>query len=452
MKMKLLLALLVAGTGALLLALAMGWFSNGLTVAVARAQRGPIEEFVDEQAVTRLPNTYLITMPFASRIEPVVLVEGTRVRQGQAVAQLVPQDLDLAVEEAQAMVDRLEASVRHNADMSVEQTGLQQAEQYVDSMKASVAASAAREESGKAKFDFAERILARGQRLLTQGAESQERLEQMQLDRVQSDVGYRQDMLIHAAMRSLQAATNLMPTMVRQYIARKLLNQAVIEKEKAEARARLERAQLNRKRGTITSPVDGIVLQRYVTNERYLAGGTQLLEIGRLEDLEVEADVLSLDVVDVKLGDRVEIYGPAVGLPRAEGAVRQIYPAGFTKISSLGVEQQRVKVVIAFRSVDLRRLLDQRHLGVGYRVRVKIVVRREPKALVIPRAALFRSAEGAWTVFAVRDGRTQLVALTTGLMNDQWAEVRSGLSEGDLVVAAPENNLEVGQRVTPLPR
>ena len=451
MKVKPWSLLLLAVAGVVLLWLAVGWFTPGMTVRAARVAYGPIEEFIDEQAVTRLPHTDLITMPLSSRIEPIALVEGTRVRQGQVVAQLVRQDLDLAVEEAQATVDRLEASIRHNADMSMEQTGLKQAGQYVESMKSTVEASAARQEAGKAKFDYSERTLGRIQRLFGQGAETQEHFERAQLEKVQSSIDLRQDLLIHTAMRSLQAATDLLPTMVRQYIERKVLNQAVFEKNKAEARARLEMALLNRKRGTIVSPVDGIVLHRFVTNERFLAGGTQLLEIGRLEDLEVEADILSLDVVDAKVGDHVEIYGPAVGLPRARGKVRQIYPAGFNKVSSLGVEQQRVKVVVAFEPSDLRRLLDQRHLGVGYRVRVKIVVRQKPKALVIPRSALFRGAEGAWTVFAVRDGRVRTASLETGLMNDQWAEVRSGLADGEAIVVAPENNLEDGQAVRPSP-
>jgi HlyD family secretion protein len=442
--------ILVLGVGgAMFVALSAGWFSSGPPVNAARVEYGPIEEFVDEQAVSRLPHTYLISMPFSSRIEPITLLEGTRVRQGQTVAQLVRQDLDLAVEQAQATVDRLEAALRHNGDLSVEQTALKQAEQYVESMKSTVAASAARVESGKARLEYALRTLARNEQLFTKGAQTQENLERVQLDRVQSDADYRQDGLINAAMRSLQAATDLLPTMVRQYIDRKLLNQRVLEKEKAEAQARLEMALLNLKRGTLSSPVDGVVLQRFVTNERLLAGGTQLMEIGRLEDLEVEADLLSLDVVDVKVGDQVEIYGPAVGLPRAQGTVRQIYPAGFTKVSSLGVEQQRVKVVVTFRAADLRRLLDERHLGVGYRVRVKIVVRQQSRAMVIPRSALFRGAEGAWTVFAVRGGRARLVAVETGLMNDQRAEVRNGLAEGDVVIVAPENNLEDGQAVRP---
>lgn len=450
MKRKLILALAVAGL--LLVALLGGWFSPPPGVEVAAAASRPIDEFVDEQAVTRLPNTYLITMPFDARLEPVTLVEGTPVRQGQVVAQLVRADLDLAVDEAQATVDNMEASIRHNADMSMEETGLKQAQQYVESMKSTVAASAAREEAGKAQFDFAERTFARIQRLFDRGAQTQEQLEQAEVSKVQSGVDYRQDLLIHAAMRSLQAATDLLPTMVRQYISRKLLNQSVLEQQKAEARARLERAILNRQRGTITSPVNGIVLHRFVTNERHLGAGAQLLEIGRLDDLEVEADVLSLDVVDVKVGDRAEIYGPAVGHPRAQGTVRQVYPAGFSKVSSLGVEQQRVKVVIGFRPADLRRLLDERRLGVGYRVRVKIVVREKTQALVIPRSALFRGSDGVWQVFAVRGGRLKITSIETGLMNDQWTEVRSGLAEGDQVVSAPETNLQEGQRVNPILR
>jgi HlyD family secretion protein len=334
----------------------------------------------------------------------------------------------------------------------MEQTGLVQSERYVDSMKSTVAASAAREEAGKAQFDFAERNLGRAQRLFQQGAQTQENLDQATLSKTQSGVEYRQDLLIHAAMGSLQAATDLLPTMVRQYIGRKLLNESVLKQQKVEAQARLEMALLNRKRGAVASPVDGIVLHRFVTNERYLGAGEQLLEIGRMEDLEVESDVLSLDVVEVKVGDRVEIYGPAVGLPRAQGTVRQIYPAGFSKISSLGVEQQRVKVVVAFRADDLDRLLKDRHLSVGYRVRVKIVVRDKPKALVIPRSALFRGADGVWNVFVVRAGRIRMEKVETGLLNDQAAEVRSGLAEGDEVVAAPENNLEEGQRVSPIRR
>ena len=114
--------------------------------------------------------------------------------------------------------------------------------------------------------------------------------------------------------------------------------------------------------------------------------------------------MLSLDVVAAKVGDPVEIYGPAIGRPPAKGIVARIYPAGFTKVSSLGVEQQRVKVIVRFAEGELKRLLAERRLGVGYRVRVRIFTADKTQALLIPRSALFRAADNTWQVFVVRNG------------------------------------------------
>jgi HlyD family secretion protein len=446
------IALASALAAILVVGYALGWFEAALPVDAARVRRAAIQQFVDEQAITRLPQTYLVATPSAARIEPIDVSEGSPVKKGQVVARLVPADLTLAVEEAQASVGRLEASVRQNADNSVEMTALEQTKEYVQSMKSTVDASVAQKEAAKAKEEYADKNLARIQRLFRSGAQTEDFLEQIALQQIQAHMEYQQDALINAALTSLQMATNLMPTLVERYVRHKLLNEAVLEKEKTEAEARLEMVRLNQQRGTIASPVDGVVLKRYVSNELHLDAGTSLLEIGRLEDLQVECDVLSLDVVDVKLGDRVEIYGPAIGLPRAGGVVQRIYPAGFTKVSSLGVEQQRVKVIVGFEPADLRRLLQERHLGVGYRVRVQIVTAGKPDAIVAPRSALFRAVDGAWQMFVIRGGRARLQTVQTGLMNDDGVEISSGVADGELVLIAPESSLVDGQRVQAIVR
>jgi HlyD family secretion protein len=193
--------------------------------------------------------------------------------------------------------------------------------------------------------------------------------------------------------------------------------------------------------------VDGVVLHRFLSNEQFVAAGTSLLEIGRLEDLEVEAEVLTLDIVAAKVGDAVEVYGPAIGQPPAQGKVARIFPAGFTKVSSLGVEQQRVKVIVRFEPAELKRLLADRRLGVGYHVRVRVYTDARADALTVPRAALFRSSRGQWQVFAVRDGRAQLVPVEVGLMSDESAEITAGLAEDEQVILAPESTLSGGARV-----
>ena len=421
--------------------------SSGVEVEAAAAKVASIREFVDERAVTRLPETYLITMPFAGRVEAVPLHEGSKVAKGQEVARIVPRDLALDVKQAAAAVDRLEASIVESADDTVEETAFTQAGKFVESMTATVKAAAARVSAGQAKFDYAERDYGRVRNLASTGVETQDDMEQAFVRKVQAGVDYQQDQLVHAAMVALEAATDLMPTMVRQFIDRKRLKEDVLAKQRTEAEAHLQQVMQNQERGTMRSHLDGVVLKRFISDERFLAAGEPLLEIGRMEDLEVEADVLSLDVVGAQVGDRVKIYGPAIGVPPAKGIVRRIYPGGFTKISSLGVEQQRVKVIIGFDPDDLKRLRTQRNLGVGYRVRVQITTAEKSKALVIPRNALFRAANGNWQVYVIRNGQAKIVKdVKVGLLNDKRAEVVEGLSEGDQVIMAPESNLADGTR------
>ncbi len=422
-------------------------FSSGVEVETALARIGPIHEFVDERGKTRLPETYLVTMPAAGRIEAITLNEGERVEKDELVAQIVPRDLKLAVEQADAAVERLKASIRENADNNVEETAYSQMVQFVWSMNQTVLAAAARVAAGRAKFDYAERDLKRTQKLADSAARTQDELEKTIVRKVQAGVDYQQDMLVHTAMIALQAATDLMPTMVRQYINRKNLTEDVLSKQEAEAEAHLQQVLQEQQRGTMHSPVDGVVLKRSISNERFLPAGETLLEIGRLEDLEIEADVLSLDVVEAKVGNPVKIYGPAIGRPAAKGTVHRIYPAGFTKISSLGVEQQRVKVIIHFCREDLQRLRRGRNLGVGYRVRVQITTAEKPKALVIPRSALFRDAEGDWCVYTVQGGRAKIQTVEVGLINDELVEITAGLTDGEQVVVTPESNLADGARV-----
>lgn len=424
-----------------------GGFASAVIVEAAPAKVGPIREFIDEQAKTRLPQTYLVTMPITGRIEAISLVEGTRVAKDQVVARIVPRDLELAVAENRAVVERLEASIRENADVSVEETTYQQAVEFVKSTVATVQAAAERMISGKAKLAYADRDLARVRRLATTGVKTQDALEQANLAQVQSDVDYKQDQLVHAAMVAMGAATDLMPRMVREYIDRKRLSGNVLRKQKAEAEARLQEVLREQHRGTMRSPVDGVVLDRLVSNERYLTAGQTLLEIGRPEDLEVEADVLSLDVVAAKVGDRVAIYGPAIGRTPARGTVARVYPAGFTKLSSLGVEQQRVKVIVRFAEGELKRLLKDRDFGVGYRVRVKIFTADRSQTLLIPRSSLFRAPDNTWRVFAVRNGKAELQTVEVGLMNDEQVEITQGLKDGELVILAPESTLTEGVRV-----
>ncbi|UUO06287.1 HlyD family efflux transporter periplasmic adaptor subunit [Blastopirellula sp. J2-11] len=441
-------------TVVVILAIIGGWLalgqSSGVPVETIRPLRGPIAQYVDEQGKTRLPRTYEITMPLAGRIEAIALEPGDPVKKGETVARLVQSDLQNELDQAKAAVERLTASIAENADTTVEDTSKTQASHFVESMKSTVEAAKSRMVAGKSRLDYAITFLGRVQTLIPSGAKTEDELDRAQLRKVEADTDYQQDILIFQAMKSIDAATLLLPTLVQQYIDRKDLTIAVLKQEKLEAEARLRQAQTNVQRGTMISPIDGVVLERSIVNEQQLAAGTQLLTIGNLHELEVEADLLSQDAVNLHHGSRALIYGAAVGRAPEnglEGVVERIRPAGFTKRSSLGVDQQRVKVIVRLRSGELEKIAVDRTLGVDYRVQVRAIEEEKEDALTIPRACLFRAADGSWQVMAVRDDVARLVRVEVGLINDRFAEITANLKPEDLVILAPDSSLHDGDAV-----
>ncbi|MBC8355802.1 MAG: HlyD family efflux transporter periplasmic adaptor subunit [Planctomycetes bacterium] len=424
--------------------------SAGHPVQTAQVTRGPIREFVDERGKTRLPEDHLITMPFAGRVEAIGLLEGQSVAAGQVVARISATDIDEEVAEAKAAVDRLEASLAENDDATVEESTREQADLFVESMISTVAAAEARKIAGKSRLDYAETFLGRVRRLAQTGAETEDDLDKAELSYVESQIDYRQDVLNVEALKSMQAATNLLPRIVTEQISKKSLSAAVIQQQKREAEARLRHALTRKARSEMTSPVDGVILDRAITNEQHLPAGATLLRIGKLEQLEIEADVLSEDVVRIRPGDSVEIYGAAIGALAGhgvDGVVERIYPAGFMKISSLGVEQQRVTIIVRFAEGVLSQLQAEREIGVDYRVRVRAFTDQRADTLLAPRSAIFRSADNGWEVFVVRGNCAEKQPIEVGLMNDDMVEITSGLAEGDTVIVAPESNLEAGTRI-----
>lgn len=439
------------------LALTLAWAVyaqavRGVLVQTAPVVRGPIREFVDELGKTRLPDEHRITMPFAARIEPLTIREGQRVKQGDLIARLAPADLESELAEARAAVERFDAAIAENDHVAVELGAKQQADRFVESMEATVAAAEARKIAGQKKLDYSETFLARMRRLATSRAQSEIDLDRAELDFVQSQVDFRQDVLVAESLKAMQAATQLTPRMVLDYISRKSLGREVLLRQKSEATARLRQAELRMERSRLVSPIDGVVLERPVRDEQFLAAGTLLAKIGRLEELEVEADLLTQDAGELRPGGLAEIYGPAVGRAAGEGwrgVVERIYPAGFTKVSSLGVEEQRVRTVVRFAPDELQRLQAARHVGVDFRVRVRLFVESREQTLVAPRSAVFRSPTGRWETFVVRAGRAVLQPIEIGLLNDDSAEILSGVEAGEPVILAPEHGLADGDRVAP---
>jgi HlyD family secretion protein len=187
----------------------------------------------------------------------------------------------------------------------------------------------------------------------------------------------------------------------------------------------------------ITSPVDGRVLEILHKSEGVVQPGQALVEIGDPADLEIAADFLSADAVQIEPGQQalIEDWG---GEP-IEGTVRRVDPAGFTKVSALGIEEQRVNVIVDFDASTK----DRRRLSHGYRVEVRVVLWEDDDALRLPLTALFRDGE-RWAVFALEDGRARLRHVEIGHRNGLDAEVVSGVAAGMNVVRHPSDQVSDG--------
>ena len=366
--------------------------TKSLTVRQAEISQGTIQTYVEERAQTSLPHLYHITMPLQGRVLPIDLEEGDAMTNGQIVARI--EDVDWR--DAKGQLDEM-----------------------VVAMENTVAASLAQVKASAARTDFAKWIWDAYDKAGTQAVSEQEK-------RRSKWQYYDSQVKLEGSTAALHAMTafDSITKMLQPFVARNL------------------------ERTTVTSPVAGTLLKRHVWNEKVITAGTPLLDIGNLDELEITAEVLTEEAIRIQRGDRVEIYGESFGDRHMQGVVRRIEPEAFTKLSSLGVEQQRVNVNIAFDAEEFAQLQAAGYnVGLHYRVRVRIVTDEAEQVVLIPRTALFRGGAGGWQAYRITGGRAELVALEIGLANNYMAQVLEGLRPGDRVIDAPESSVEDGARV-----
>ncbi len=355
-----------------------------IPVDVVSADVRPLRVTVDEDGWTRLREPYTITAPFAGRLERMSLREGDAVRAGAVVARLSPVPLDVPGRDA------AEARVR-------------QTDAAAEAARAAVLQARADEERLHAVRMRTDSLPAS---LTTPEARDNARL-------------------AHAAAVEARAA------------AEARADAAAHEAEIARAAL----AGVSARPLGLGAPAAGRVLRIASRSERVVAAGEPLLEIGNPDALEIVADLLSTDAVLVGPGAAVIVDG--WGGPPLAGRVRLVEPSGFTKISALGVEEQRVNVIADFAEPGGR----PRSLGDRFRVMVHVVVWQRPDALVVPASALARQGE-RWTLFVVENARAHRRVVSVGHRTPFEAEIVEGVAKGDLVVKSPGDRVEDGARVS----
>ena len=387
---------LVLAVVAVVALLAWALVPAAVPVDVARVERGSLRVVIEEEGETRVRDRYVVSAPLPGRMLRVELEPGDPVKAGHTVvARLQPTD--------PALLD-----VRTRAELQAR----------VQAAQAAVGRARAEQQRVSTDLEFARRDLKRYQELMAAGLASREQLDAMQRGVRTLEEGLTSaEFAIRTAEYELQAA-------------RAGLLQA-------EGRGPSSRAAVE-----LRSPVDGVLLRRPQESETIVQPGQPIVEIGDLRRMEVVSDLLSTDAVKVEPGHRVRLeqWGGAAPLG---GRVQRVEPSGFTKISALGVEEQRVNVIIDFDDP----MVASKSLGDGYRVEVRIVNWERESVLKVPTSSLFR-VDGQWAVYRVEGERAVLRRVTVGQRGGLEAELLTGLAEGDTIVVYPSDDVGDGVKIT----
>ena len=435
-------------------------FTPVIPVEVAVVERGNLQVVIEEEGKTRLPDVVTLRMPFSGHLLPIELREGDRVYKDQVLVEIDPRDVQLAYEIAAAEVSRLENLLAENRDVTLEKLLWQLAAHFAGSVEKAELAAAKQVEASRAKAAYAEAFLRRMENLYAQKAATEEERDKAQLQFVEFQTEYATSQLLHAMTAALKTAVDFTPLLVERYIEERSWEEKRLQAELAAAKARLAQAELDRSRLQIRSPVEGVILSRYTSGATFLPAGTPLLEVGNLDELEVEVDLLTTEAVRLRQGMSARIsFGTgesfsgnevSSSLPEAPvvaAKVSRIYPAGFTKISSLGVEEERVKVILRPDPKDLLRLREHYSIGVGFSARVRILIAEKTSVLLIPSPAVTRDPDNRPVVWQVVKGRVYPRPVVLGTRGHYHVEIVEGLQPGDLVVWMPSADLKPAQPV-----
>lgn len=353
---------------------------------------GPIADSVADQGTTRVREAYVVSAPVSGRLERLDLHVGDRIVAGRTiVARIRPASAELLDPRARA-----------------------QAQAAVAAAVAAVASSQAQGDQLAAEARRARLDLDRTRSLSAKGFASTQALDAAETQSRMSEAGVR------------AAAAQLAVRRSELTVARA----ALIGPEAATG-------------GVVsaTSPASGYITRVLQESERTVTAGAPLVEVSDQSGLEAAIEFLSQDAVRLREGMTAEVFDWGGGAP-IPAIVRRVEPQGFTKISALGVEEQRVLVLLQLTG-DRRAWAT---LGPGYRLWGRVFLRQEADALKAPLGALVRK-DGRWAVFLVSDGRAQLTLIEVGALTDREVEVRKGLKAGDRIVVFPSDKVDDGVQV-----
>lgn len=421
-----------------------------IPVAMGKPQRTTVREYISEEAKTRLATEYILAAPVAGTVQRIALEPGDLVEAGQVIAQVDPFPLEQQAKALEAQIAQTKAQILGVDKTKPKPEDIEGAKVRARSLSDEAQGALRARDEAQIALDDADRNFKRTQGLFDQGVISQNERDMAEARRDAAAASFaRANAGASAAQKGVRVGDLEAQRVAGSIDDNEYMRQVYTAAAEA-LQAQLDAVKSDLEKTQLRAPVSGPVLEKYLPDARSVLPGTPLMKLGDPATLEIESDVLSEEVGRIKSGARVELLGRAFGVePRKDGApnmgtVKRIYPAAFMKISALGVEQQRVKVLI-----DLDRAADGNVPAIrpGTRLDVHIITGEKQNALAVPERAAFRR-HGQWYVFKVESDKAKITPVTLGLKNDTLAEITEGIGEGDTLVTEPMNELTDGAVVT----
>ena len=387
--------LIVAVFAVVIIALIYGFMPKPVPVDLVKAVRGPMNMTIEEEGKTRVKDRFVVSAPVSGYMRRIDLEVGDRIKKGQVVAVLEP--LRSGVLDPRS---RAEAE----ASVAAAQSALNSAEEKA--------------RAATADAEYSRKSLVRQKKLYELGYIARDNYEQAETEMARSEANR---LASEAAVKSSRAELARCRATLRYSAA-----EGAVDRERII---------------TVRAPVEGMVLKLQRESEGAVNTGDPLVDIGNPGLIEVKVEVLSADAVMIKPGTPVlfERWGGDAPL---SGVVRIVEPEAFTKVSSLGVEEQRVLVIADITSVSE----EWKRLGDGYRVEAKFIIWEGKDVFQVPDSSLFRKGDG-WAVFVNDNGRARQRTVSVGHRNGLFAEVFSGLPEGREVIVHPGDAVSDGVRI-----
>lgn len=436
---------LIIGAIVAVVALVAGYISlRGpvLPVAVTEASLRHVSEYVAEDAKTRLHDEYTIDMPVSGTVERIALDVGVEVKAGEVLARVDQYSLERQIEATEALIEQARARITGVDVSKPKEQQLKSAEVRVGESRDAAAIARRELEAAQINLTTAEQNYNRISALYEQGIASEADYDEAgrKYRTLKQDLE-RLKLAERVAKKNLELTQLSQHELVDSVDDNEYMREVYMaEIQRLESELRILRDDL--KKTEIKAPVDSVLLEKYIEDSRVLQAGTPLMRLGDMTTIEIESDILSEEVTSISVGDPVEISGKALGNRTLLGEVTRIYPSGFKKISALGIEQQRVKILAGFDNSNV-------HLRPGTSVDIRVITERHDNVVAVPERATFKY-DGGWAVFKVNSGKAKLVPVTLGLKNDEWAEILDGVKPGDIIITERKNELEDGVRIDPM--